>query len=88
MALSYAELDQAYRAALRRIAQLTAQREALERRLLSESAQHTRGAQRIGEDLERMAREREQQAVGRDVDRIAHEARPAIALEDEAYESA
>jgi Skp family chaperone for outer membrane proteins len=82
VALSYAELDVAYRAALRRIVQVTAQRDQIERRLLVEQARHTRSAQKINEDLERLHRERQQQQVGNETERIAHEARPAISLTD------
>lgn len=81
MALSYDELDVAYRASLRREVQWKARCEQLERRLLEESGRHMQGQQQLTEDLTRMRREWQAQDTGHQLDRIAREARPAIALE-------
>lgn len=80
MALSYAELDVAHRAALKKIVQLTGQRDALAKRLVEEAGKHHGSAQAITEDLARMQREWSRQETGHQLDRIAREALPAIAL--------
>lgn len=81
MALSYDELDRAYRATLKLLAQERARRDALERRLLVESGRHQNAAQLIIDDLAQMKREQRVQEAGAEMDRIAQRAQPAIALE-------
>lgn len=71
VAISYDQLDRSYRAALRLIAQLRAERDALERRLTVEMGRHLAGAQQIGVDLEACRREHRTQQLGHELDAIA-----------------
>jgi phage-related minor tail protein len=61
------QLDPAYRASLRRLAQARAHVDQLEKRLLREKARHLAAAQRIDDDIEQLRRELRDEQAGHEI---------------------